>query len=179
MAPFGFGMIVVYLSVMNYLIDSHTIYVASVLAANSVMRCLFGTPLPLFTQQIYDNLGTQWASSIPAFLDLACVPLPFPFYRYRQAIRVKCKFAAESGQVMLQIAVDGDAREEASGINAAAIGTDLATSRHQLSRISDTDDEELSGAPSASSMARSASLQRTSTVIYKGNPYNIGWVNMY
>jgi hypothetical protein len=41
-APFGFGMVLVFLSVMNYLIDSYVIYAASVLAASSVLRSLFG-----------------------------------------------------------------------------------------------------------------------------------------
>ena len=48
-APFGFGMVLVFLSIMNYLIDSYVIYAASVLAANSVMRSLFGAAFPLFT----------------------------------------------------------------------------------------------------------------------------------
>lgn len=48
-APFGFGMVLVFLSIMNYLIDSYVIYAASVLAANSVLRSLFGAIFPLFT----------------------------------------------------------------------------------------------------------------------------------
>ena len=47
-APFGFGMVLVFLSIMNYLIDAYTIYAASVLAANSVLRSLFGAAFPLF-----------------------------------------------------------------------------------------------------------------------------------
>ena len=48
-APFGFGMVLVFLSIMNYLIDAYVIYAASVLAANSVLRSLFGASFPLFT----------------------------------------------------------------------------------------------------------------------------------
>jgi hypothetical protein len=47
--PFGFGMVLVFLSIMNYLIDAYTIYAASVLAANSVIRSIFGAVFPLFT----------------------------------------------------------------------------------------------------------------------------------
>lgn len=75
-APFGFGLILVFLGIMNYLIDSYTIYAASVLAANSVLRSMFGCIFPLFTTYMFDNLGIHWASSIPAFLALACVPMP-------------------------------------------------------------------------------------------------------
>ncbi|KAL3423626.1 major facilitator superfamily transporter [Phlyctema vagabunda] len=102
-APFGFGMVLVFLSIMNYLIDAYVIYAASVLAANSVLRSLFGAAFPLFTSQMYKNLGIHWASSVPAFLALACVPFPFLFYKYGAAIRMKCKYAAEAARVLEQM----------------------------------------------------------------------------
>lgn len=102
-APFGFGMVLVFLSCMNYLIDSYTIYAASVLAANSVLRSLFGAAFPLFTNQMYSKLGIHWASSIPAFLALACLPAPFVFYKYGEAIRMKCKYSAQAHDAMMQM----------------------------------------------------------------------------
>lgn len=117
-APFGFGMVLVFLSIMNYLIDAYVIYAASVLAANSVLRSLFGAAFPLFTTckhyplspmikrtwltttDMYQNLGIHWASSIPAFLALMCVPFPFLFYKYGESIRLKCKFAAEAAAAL-------------------------------------------------------------------------------
>jgi len=102
-APFGFGMVLVFLSCMNYLIDSYTIYAASVLAANSVLRSLFGAAFPLFTTQMYSTLGIHWASSIPAFLALACMPFLFIFYRVGEKIRLKCKYAAQAHNIMAQM----------------------------------------------------------------------------
>ncbi|TGO88333.1 hypothetical protein BPOR_0169g00120 [Botrytis porri] len=102
-APFGCGMVLVFLSVMNYLIDAYVLYAASVLAASTVVRSLFGAAFPLFTTYMYNNLGIHWASSIPAFLALACVPFPFLFYKYGASIRMKCKFAAEAARVMAEI----------------------------------------------------------------------------
>jgi len=99
-APFGFGVVLVFLSIMNYLIDAYLIYAASVLAANSVLRSLFGAAFPLFTSYMYADLGIHWASSIPAFLALACVPFPFLFYKYGAAIRQRCKFAAEAAAIL-------------------------------------------------------------------------------
>ncbi|KIW19091.1 hypothetical protein PV08_03383 [Exophiala spinifera] len=101
-APFGFGMVLVFLGGMNYLIDAYTIYAASVLAANSVLRSLFGAAFPLFTSQMFHNLGIHWASSIPAFLALACTPFPFVFYKYGESIRMKCKYAAQAHEIMAQ-----------------------------------------------------------------------------
>ena len=108
-APFGFGMVLVFLSIMNYLIDAYTIYAASVLAANSVLRSLFGAVFPLFTTQMYNRLGIHWASTIPAFLALMCVPFPFLFYKYGPAIRKRCKFASEAEEAMAEM---HEAREE-------------------------------------------------------------------
>ncbi|MCJ1405835.1 hypothetical protein MMC11_009065 [Xylographa trunciseda] len=97
---FSCGLVLVFISQLSYLIDCYTIYTASVLAAGSMLRSLFGTAFPLFTTQMYANLGDQWASSIPAFLVLACVPIPFLFYKYGPKIRSKCKFAAEAARIL-------------------------------------------------------------------------------
>ncbi|OJJ45933.1 hypothetical protein ASPZODRAFT_26527 [Penicilliopsis zonata CBS 506.65] len=111
--PFGFGMVMVFLPVLNYLIDAYTIYAASVLAANAAMRSVFGAAFPLFTTYMYQNLGIHWASSIPAFLSLACVPMPFLFYRYGARIRSNCHFAAQSEAFMEKILGRVASKEEA------------------------------------------------------------------
>jgi hypothetical protein len=93
-------MVLVFLSIMNYLIDAYLIYAASALAANSVLRSLFGAAFPLFTSDMYKNLGIHWASSVPAFLSLACLPFPYLFYKYGPAIRQRCKYAAEAAEFL-------------------------------------------------------------------------------
>ncbi|BDD62996.1 hypothetical protein MPDQ_002398 [Monascus purpureus] len=100
---FGAGLTLCFLGIMNYLVDAYTIFAASVLAANSVLRSLFGMAFPLFTTYMYQNLGIHWASSIPAFLALACVPFPLLFYKYGHRIRKYCKFASESDKFMRTI----------------------------------------------------------------------------
>lgn len=111
--PFGFGMVLIFLSIMNYLIDSYTIFAASVLAGNGIIRSVFGAAFPLFTSQMYNNLGIHWASSVPAFLAVACLPLPFLFYKYGATIREKCKYAAES-EAFMQRMRDRQAARHAS-----------------------------------------------------------------
>lgn len=101
--PFGFGIILIYLGTLSYLIDSYTIFAASVLAANAVMRSSFGAIFPLFTTYMYRGLGNQWASSVPAFLAAACMPFPFLFYRYGSVIRKRCKYAAQSARYMQKL----------------------------------------------------------------------------
>ncbi|KAJ5551655.1 hypothetical protein N7461_006353 [Penicillium sp. DV-2018c] len=179
--PFGFGMVLVFLSIMNYLIDAYTIFAASVLAANSVIRSLFGAAFPLFTTYMYQDLGIHWASSIPAFLALACVPFPFLFYKYGPAIRTRCKFAAQSDAFMRKIQeqatlpaeeekVEYD-RTEAPAPEAASISSESDSgidSHLSPQRIR-------SHAHSVSSARTGASLARSST--YEGNPYDIDRVN--
>lgn len=106
-APFGMGMVLVFLSVFNYLIDSYLLYAASVLAANSVLRSLFGVGFPLFVTAMYHNLGINWASTLVSFLALACAPMPIIFFRYGEKVRTKSKYAREAdalGQKMRQAA---------------------------------------------------------------------------
>jgi hypothetical protein len=59
-------MVLVFLSVLVYLVDAYLVYAASVLAANSVLRSLFGAAFPLFTTQMYGTLGMS--SSHPSRL---------------------------------------------------------------------------------------------------------------
>lgn len=117
--PFGFGMVLVFLGIMNYLIDAYTIFAASVLAANAVLRSLFGFAFPLFTTQMYASLGIHWASTIPAFLALVCVPFPFLFYKYGAAIRARCRYAREADEFMrkMQKQMEDDSTSDSSSNN--------------------------------------------------------------
>lgn len=94
--PFGAGMLFVFTSVISYLIDSYTLYAASALAANAVMRSIMGAVFPLFTPRMYASLGDQWACMVFAFLALLCTPMPFLFYRFGPAIRSRSKFSVSS-----------------------------------------------------------------------------------
>jgi hypothetical protein len=71
---------------------------------------------PLFTIQMYNNLGINWASTLVAFLSLSCTPLPMYansipgasgmlisshslFYIYGERIRVRTKFGREANEI--------------------------------------------------------------------------------
>lgn len=101
--PFGYGCIMLFLPCLNYLVDSYTIYAASVLAANSAIRSIFGAVFPLFTDKMYENLGLHFAASVTAFLALACVPIPYLFYVYGAQIRKKSHYAAEADAFMRRL----------------------------------------------------------------------------
>ncbi|KAI0123477.1 major facilitator superfamily domain-containing protein [Xylariales sp. AK1849] len=185
--PFGFGMVLVFLSIMNYLIDSYTIFAASVLAASSVLRSLFGAAFPLFTTYMYNNLGIHWASSVPGFLALACVPIIFLFYHYGAAIRMKCKYAAESAEFlrkMQQSAAQSDDTDEVVDDQTEEAARDQTDgSEHTLTpSAADTHNAETQGRPGRTSRRSSTasgaggehgpSLQR-----YDSNPYDVDRVH--
>lgn len=141
-APFGFGLNIVFLGITNYLIDSYTIFAASVLAANTVLRSLFGAAFPLFTSDMYKALGIHWASSVPAFLALACVPFPFVFYKYGAQIRAKCVYAAQAEAVMNQM--------RAKAATAAAAGPSTTTQEEKELRRYPTTHSTTSGSEGTS-----------------------------
>ncbi|GFG24461.1 transcription activator of gluconeogenesis acuK [Aspergillus udagawae] len=92
-AFFGAGTILVYSGVFTFLVDAYPTYAASALAANSFARSTFGGVFPLFGNQMYNNLGYHWATSLLAFLTLAMSPFPYIFFRYGSRIRKKSRFA--------------------------------------------------------------------------------------
>lgn len=91
--PVGFGFIFLYNSANNYLVDSYQHQAASALAAKTFIRSFWGAAVVLFTEQMYDRLGDQWASSLLGFLGLACCAIPFGFWFYGARIRASSKYA--------------------------------------------------------------------------------------
>jgi multidrug resistance protein len=86
---FGFGMVLCYYSVNNYIIDSYQKYAASALAAKVFLRSGGGGAFPLFTTQMYHRLGLQWASWLLAFIGVGMVLIPFYFYIFGARVRAR------------------------------------------------------------------------------------------
>jgi hypothetical protein len=78
-----------------YLVDAYTVYSASVMAASTIFRCLFGALLPLAGSAMFDALGVGWGNSVLGFISLAFLPLPFIFYFYGERIRKSQLFKME------------------------------------------------------------------------------------
>ncbi len=102
-AFFGFGLVNIFISTSSYLIDSYSVFAASSLAAASVLRSVLGAVFPLFTPAMYDALGIHWASSIPAFLSLACIPIPFLLVRCGPWLRSRCKYMVLAAETAAQL----------------------------------------------------------------------------
>ena len=89
----GFGFCSLYNPANNYIVDSYQHYAASALAAKTLVRSLWGACVPLFTIQMYNRLGYQWATTLMAFISLACCLIPYMFYFYGARVRTFSKYA--------------------------------------------------------------------------------------
>jgi multidrug resistance protein len=87
LAPFGFGMIGIFMPIQTYLIDAFPEFAASSLAALTASRSLFGALLPLGAPKMYEKLGLGWGNSTLGFIAIALIPAPALIYKYGERIR--------------------------------------------------------------------------------------------
>lgn len=78
--------------VQTYLVDAFTIHAASAIAANTVIRSIFGACLPLAGLRMYNALGLGWGNSLLGFLAFALVPVPPLLYVFGERIRTSKRF---------------------------------------------------------------------------------------
>jgi multidrug resistance protein len=88
----GLGNLTGMMTIQTYLIDAFTIHAASAIAANTVLRSIFGAVLPLCGLDMYDALGLGWGNSLLGFVALALIPVPVLFRLYGERIRTNPKF---------------------------------------------------------------------------------------
>ncbi|KAJ5608711.1 hypothetical protein N7528_009278 [Penicillium herquei] len=87
--PFGFGNGLVFIYATNYLAGSYTVYAASSLSGNSIIRYGLAGVLPLAGNKMYDTLGAEWAGTMLALIEVILIPIPFIFYKYGHKIRMR------------------------------------------------------------------------------------------
>lgn len=85
----GIGNILVFFSIQTYLVDAFTIYAASALASNTIIRSVVGAILPLAGLSLYDKLGYGWGNSLLAFIAILFLPVSFVILRYGEQMRIK------------------------------------------------------------------------------------------
>ncbi|KGO59539.1 Major facilitator superfamily domain, general substrate transporter [Penicillium expansum] len=86
------SILLIFVVFINYIIDSYLMYVASAVAANTVLRSACAAASPLFTQYMFDVLGVGGAGSLIGGIGVLLIPIPFVFYRYGAVIRARSKF---------------------------------------------------------------------------------------
>jgi len=91
--PLGFGIYTIFMGCLNYIIDAYLMFAASAIAANTIMRSIFGAVFPLFAYYMYEGIGIQWGQTLLGCVAALFVPMPFLFYFKGKTIRAKSKFA--------------------------------------------------------------------------------------
>ncbi|KAI9370309.1 major facilitator superfamily domain-containing protein [Aspergillus egyptiacus] len=89
---FGLGMLCAFMPVQLYLVETYTIYAASAIASNTVLRSVLGAVLPLAGQRMYQTLGLGWGNSLLGFISVVFIPVPFLLVRYGERIRSSPRF---------------------------------------------------------------------------------------
>ena len=75
--------------IQMYLVDAFTVYAASALAANTILRSLVGALLPLCGLDMYDKLGLGWGNSLLGFVALVGPGISWALWRFGEGIRKK------------------------------------------------------------------------------------------
>ncbi|GAM86447.1 hypothetical protein ANO11243_044610 [Dothideomycetidae sp. 11243] len=90
---FGFGILCVFVSCYQYIIDSYEIYAASALASITLIRYLAAGGMTIVGIPFYENLGVHYTVTILACISVTCVPVSYIFYFYGLKIRKRSKYA--------------------------------------------------------------------------------------
>lgn len=69
---------------------------ASTIAANTILRSAVGCAFPLFSRQMMENLGVQWAGTLLGCISAAMIPIPVLFRMYGPWLRQKSALACAS-----------------------------------------------------------------------------------
>lgn len=87
---------------------------------------------PLFTADMYTNLGPQWAGTLVAFLALAFAPAPILLYMYGRKLRRMTKIGREADDLGVMIVKMMQAQQAA----------DQHAAHPEVHRSPDEDEEE-------------------------------------
>lgn len=112
--PFGFGLILIFFSVIMYFSTCYPpLVVASAMAANNMLRYVMSSVFPLFTIQMYENMKIKWASTLLALICIVLVPIPWIFERWGSKLRHKSQFGFAA--MMNQAEIADEVKEEMEG----------------------------------------------------------------
>ncbi|KAH7011363.1 major facilitator superfamily domain-containing protein [Ilyonectria destructans] len=90
---FAWGNLCIFVGAIQYTTDTyHGSVVASASSANGLARYGFAGVFPLFTLQMYEKLGIDWASSLLGFIALALLPVPWVLFKFGPRIRARSQY---------------------------------------------------------------------------------------
>ncbi|GME45012.1 Benomyl methotrexate resistance protein [Neofusicoccum parvum] len=91
--PFAWGNLSIFIGTSQFIVQTYgPLTGASAIAANGIARYTISAAFPLFTIQMYQKLGIDWATSLLGFISLAMLPIPWVLFKWGPKIRAKSKY---------------------------------------------------------------------------------------
>lgn len=90
---FGYGVLCVFISSYQYIIDSYEVYAASALTSVTLVRYVTAGGMTVVGIPFYKNMGVHYTLSILGAISAALVPVPYLFYVYGRKIRAASRYA--------------------------------------------------------------------------------------
>jgi len=91
---FGYGILCIFISTYQYIIDSYEMYAASALASLTLIRYIVAGGMVEVGIPFYKNLGVHWTLTILGIISAVMVPVPYLFFVYGPRIRGWSSYAA-------------------------------------------------------------------------------------
>nr|OQO28070.1 hypothetical protein B0A51_06620 [Rachicladosporium sp. CCFEE 5018] len=91
----GAGFNVIFQQCINFLVDTYALHAASAVSANTFLRSLMGSGLPLAAKPMFNALGVGPAMSILGAVAVLALPAPVLFMKYGKRLRAKSRFTEE------------------------------------------------------------------------------------
>lgn len=83
----GFGLLGIFVTCICYLVETYLALAASAIAANAFLRAAFAASFPLFSRQLFTNLGINWGGTLIGCIGVGLVPIPFMFKIYADKLK--------------------------------------------------------------------------------------------
>lgn len=90
---FGYGILCIFISTYQYIIDAYEMYAASALASLTLIRYVAAGGMAVVGVPFYGNLGVHWTLTILGAISALMVPVPYAFYKWGPKIRGLSKYA--------------------------------------------------------------------------------------
>ncbi|KAI9706157.1 MAG: hypothetical protein M1820_004918 [Bogoriella megaspora] len=90
---FGYGILCVFISSYQYIIDSYETYAASALASVTLIRYMAAGGMTIVGIPMYENLGVHYTLTVLGCISAVLVPVPYLFFKYGTKIRKHSKYA--------------------------------------------------------------------------------------
>ncbi|KAL7416318.1 major facilitator superfamily domain-containing protein [Mrakia frigida] len=89
----GASLVLIFLPLMNFIVDAYLFAAATALAANTVCRSLAGAIFPLFGKQLYAALNPRFAGLALGLVCLVLMPIPLLLIRFGPKLRARSQNA--------------------------------------------------------------------------------------